>query len=164
MATRGGWLELTSRLDRLGDDGAFVLLPMDALADIRSVGLVGLQLVGHTHADGAEVRCLFVPLRDRAKNPDGSRMDAADLLDFAIGLAGNRAVIYGDRTGIFAHHHGQSYQLADHLDVAALGRAYGQAQRVEFGFCQDGGFVFDAVIAPKSYASALAMLGARVWD
>lgn len=35
-------------------------------------------------------------------------MAPADLLDFAISLAGDGAAAYGDTTGVFVHHQGQS--------------------------------------------------------
>ena len=85
----GGWSEILRRLHRLPEqDACFVIMNPDTLPVIRRHRLVGVQLVGHWLADGAEEIALFAALNRTAVNRDKTVMDGADLLDLAVAHAG----------------------------------------------------------------------------
>lgn len=144
--------------------------------DFRAHGLGGIQLVGHFVEKDAEgnahkvaERSFMIPLTAKAKNSDGSQMEAADLLDLAVEIGrkyDQEAILYGDERGIYAYDckTKEAFHIGDTktLDQSNLGDYYSQVKKrlFKFGFKEDASFVpfvLEGEVFPRNHAEGMAM-------
>ncbi len=164
----GGWSEILRRLHRLPEqDACFVIMNPDTLPVIRRHRLVGVQLVGHWLADGAEEIALFAALNRTAVNRDKTVMDGADLLDLAVAHAAGAVTLYGDVKGLYAHHPSwgrESKWLSAEFTPEALGRGYGQCRHQAFQPDYEAEFSWDGIIVPGSWIGGTVLTAIGAWD